>query len=42
MLFGAYGEQLQKKIPEEQNELSLDGFAAGFYAPRMEAGKEVM
>ena len=43
ILIGASGEQLKKfLLPEEKNELSLDGFAAGFYTLRVEVGNEVM
>ena len=43
ILIGSSGEQLKKFfLPEEQNELSLDGFASGFYTLRVEAGNEVM
>ena len=42
MLTGASGDELKNFFPEEQNELSLDGFAAGFYTLRAEAGNEVM
>lgn len=43
ILIGSSGEQLKKiLLPEEENELSLDGFAAGFYTLRVEAGNEVM
>ena len=42
MLTGASGDELENFLPEEQNELSLDGFAAGFYTLRAEAGNEVM
>ena len=43
MLTGASGDQLKKIfLPEDQNELSLDGFAAGFYTLRVEAWNEVM
>ncbi len=42
-LIGASGEQLKKfLLSEKENELSLDGFAAGFYTLRVEAGNEVM
>ena len=43
ILIGASGEQLKKFfLTEEQNELSLDGFAERFYTLRVEAGNEVM
>ena len=43
ILTGSSGEQLKKFfLPAEQNELSLEGFAAGFYTLRVEAGNEVM
>lgn len=43
ILLGASGEQLKKfLLTKEANELSLDGFAAGNYTLRVEAGNEVM
>ncbi len=42
ILLGSSGEQLKKfELNEEENELSLDGFAAGNYTLRIEAGNEV-
>ena len=42
ILLGASGEQLKKfLLTAEENELSLDGFAAGNYTLRVEAGNEV-
>jgi len=42
ILLGSTGEQLKKfSLTEEENELSLDGFAAGNYTLRIEAGNEV-
>ena len=42
VLIGASGEQLKQfSLPAEENELSLDGFAAGNYTLRVEAGNEV-
>lgn len=42
ILLGASGEQLKNfLLTEEENELSLDGFAAGNYTLRVEAGNEV-
>ena len=42
VLLGASGEQLKQfSLPAEENELSLDGFAAGNYTLRVEAGNEV-
>ncbi len=43
ILLGASGEQLQTyPLTEEDNELSLDGYAAGAYTLRVEAGSEVL
>lgn len=43
VLLGSSGEQLKIfPLTEEHNELSLDGFAAGAYTLRIEAGNEVI
>ena len=43
ILLGSSGEQLKKfSLTEKENELSLDGFAAGNYTLRVEAGNEVI
>jgi len=43
ILLGSSGEQLKKfSLTEEENELSLDGFAAGNYTLRIESGNEVI
>jgi hypothetical protein len=43
ILLGASGERLHTyPLPAEENELSLDGFAAGAYTLRIEAGNEVV
>ena len=43
ILLGASGEQLKKySLTAEENELSLDGFAAGNYTLRVETGNEVV
>jgi hypothetical protein len=43
ILLGSSGEQIKKfSLTEKENELSLDGIAAGNYTLRVEAGNEVM
>ncbi len=43
ILLGASGEQLKKfSLTGEENELSLDGFAAGNYTLRVETANEVV
>jgi len=43
ILLGSSGERLRIfSLTEENNELSLDGFDAGVYTLRIEAGSEVM
>ena len=43
ILLGTHGERLQTFVlKEDNNELQLDGFAAGNYTLRIESGNEVI